>query len=51
MISEEEACGDRNTKTEVEPTKMGGGNTVGVIPGCISNLSNIINTVSMMKRE
>ena len=41
----------RNAKTEAEPEKIGGGNAAGVIPGCISTLSNIIISVSMMKRE
>jgi hypothetical protein len=27
------------------------GNAVGVAPGCFSNLSNITNTTTMMKRE
>jgi hypothetical protein len=40
-----------NHETEVEPAKIGGGNAVGAIPGCISTLSNIINTTNMMNRE
>jgi hypothetical protein len=31
--------------------KIGGGNTIGVALGCFSNLSNITNTATMMKRE
>jgi hypothetical protein len=31
--------------------KIEGGNVVGAIPGRFSNLSNITNTVTMMKRE
>jgi hypothetical protein len=31
--------------------KIGGVNATGAIPGCISALSNIINTTTMMKRE
>jgi hypothetical protein len=50
-ISEEAERRGRNTKTEAEPAKIGGGNAAGAIPGCISNLSNIIISVSMMKRE
>ena len=40
-----------NTKIEAEPKKTGEGNAAGVIPGCISTLSNIIISVSMMKWE
>jgi hypothetical protein len=38
-------------KTKVVSTKIGGGNAVGVAPVCFSNLSNITNTTTMMKRE
>jgi hypothetical protein len=31
--------------------KIGGGNTVGAVPGRFSNLSNITNTATIMKRE
>jgi hypothetical protein len=31
--------------------KIGGENATGVIPGRISNLSNITNTASMMKKK
>jgi hypothetical protein len=34
-----------------EPAKNGGGNNVGAVPGCFSNLSDITNTTTMMKRE
>jgi hypothetical protein len=33
------------------PTKIGGGNNVGVTPGRFFYLSNITNTATMMKRE
>jgi hypothetical protein len=35
----------------VELAKIGGGIAVGVIPGRFSNLSNITNTATMIKRE
>jgi hypothetical protein len=41
----------RNTKIEVVLVKIGGGNTVGVSPGCFSNLSNITTIDTAMKRE
>jgi hypothetical protein len=41
----------RNQKAEVIPAKIGGGNATGVAPGRFSNLSNITNTATMMKRE
>jgi hypothetical protein len=41
----------RNHETEDVPTKIGGGNTIGVTSGCFSNLSDITNTATMMKRE
>jgi hypothetical protein len=34
----------RNIETEAVPAKIGGGNAVGVAPGCFSNLSDI-NTI------
>jgi hypothetical protein len=42
---------DENHETEAGPSKIGGGNAVGAISGCISTLSNIINTATMMKME
>jgi hypothetical protein len=42
----------RNHETEVDPAKIGGGNTAGVAPaGHFSNLSNITNTTTMINRE
>jgi hypothetical protein len=41
----------RNHKIDVEPAKIGGGNTTGAILGFISNLFDITNTATMMKRE
>jgi hypothetical protein len=41
----------RNHEIEAEPAKIGGGNAAGAIPYRISNLSNITNTATMMKRE
>jgi hypothetical protein len=40
-----------NTETEVVPVKIGGGNTVGVTPGCFSTLSDINTIITAMKRE
>jgi hypothetical protein len=34
-----------------EPTKIGRGNVVRAVSGHISNLSDITNTVTMIKRE
>jgi hypothetical protein len=34
-----------------EPAKIGGENAVRAIPGRFSNLSNITNTATVMKRE
>jgi hypothetical protein len=31
--------------------KIGGGNAAGAVPGRFSNLSNITNTATMMKRK
>jgi hypothetical protein len=36
---------------EVVPPKIGGGNAARAIPGRFSNLSNITNTATMIKRE
>jgi hypothetical protein len=41
----------RNHETEVVHAKIEGGNTAGVTPGRFSNLSNITNTATMIKRE
>jgi hypothetical protein len=40
-----------NYATEAEPAKIRGGNAVRAVPGCISTLSDITNTATMMKRE
>jgi hypothetical protein len=40
-----------NHKIEVEPANIRGRNIVGSVPGRFSNLSNITNTTTMMKRE
>jgi hypothetical protein len=40
-----------NHKIEVVPAKIGGGNATEVTPGRFSNLSDITNTATMMKRE
>jgi hypothetical protein len=44
---------DAAEKHEIEsvPVKIGGGNAIGVAPDRFSNLSNISNTATMMKRE
>jgi hypothetical protein len=36
---------------EVEHANIGGGNAAGAIPDRFSNLSDITNTTTMMKRE
>jgi hypothetical protein len=43
----------RNTKpkTEAKPTKIRGGNTARAVPGRFSNLFDITNTATMIKRE
>jgi hypothetical protein len=41
----------RNHETKAVPTKIGGGNAAGVAPSRFSNLSNLTNTATMMKRE
>jgi hypothetical protein len=41
----------RNHETEVDPVKIGGGNTAVVAPDRFSNLSNITNTTTMINRE
>jgi hypothetical protein len=41
----------QNTKIEAVPAKIGGGNTAGVAPGLLSNLSDITTIVTIMKRE
>jgi hypothetical protein len=41
----------RNHEIEAIPTKIGGGNTARAIPGRFSNVSNITNTATMMRRE
>jgi hypothetical protein len=41
----------RNHKTEAESAKIGGGNALEAIPARFSNLSNITNTATMVKRE
>ena len=38
-------------ETEAVSVKIGGGNTAGAVPGCISTLSNITNTANMMRGE
>jgi hypothetical protein len=50
-FSEEAAQKHENYEIGAEPAKIGGGNVAGASPGCISTLSNIINTTTMMKRE
>jgi hypothetical protein len=40
-----------NHETEAGPTKIRMGNAAGTVPGRFSNLSNITNTATMMKRE
>jgi hypothetical protein len=46
-----EEAARKHEEIKVEPSKIGGGHTAGAILGCISTLSNIINTNTMMKRE
>jgi hypothetical protein len=41
----------RNRETEVVLVKIGGGNAVRVAPGRFSNLSDITNIATIMKRE
>jgi hypothetical protein len=41
----------RNIKIEAIPAKIGGGNTARVTSGRFSNLSNITNIATIMKRE
>jgi hypothetical protein len=41
----------QNREIEVDPAKIGGGNAAGVAPGRFSNLSDVTNTDTMMKRE
>jgi hypothetical protein len=46
--------GDRETlnhETEDEPTKIRGGNAAEAVSSHFSNLSNITNIATMMKRE
>jgi hypothetical protein len=40
-----------NHEQEAVPVKIGGGNATTVAPGRFSNLSDITNTATMMKRE
>jgi hypothetical protein len=39
------------TKKRLYLWRLEGGNAAGAIPGCFSNLFNITNTATMMKRE
>jgi hypothetical protein len=41
----------RNTEIEAVPAKIGGGNTVGVAPGCFSTLSDVNTTITSIKRK
>jgi hypothetical protein len=41
----------QNCETEVVSAKIGGGNAIGVASGRFSNLHDITNTATMMKRE
>jgi hypothetical protein len=41
----------QNTKTEVVPAKIGGGNAAGVTPDHFSNLSDVTFINTAMKRE
>jgi hypothetical protein len=41
----------RNTKIEVVPTKIGGGNAAGVAPGRFSTHSDVNTIITTMKRE
>jgi hypothetical protein len=41
----------QNTKTEVVPAKIGGGNAAGDAPECFSTLSNINTIITAMMRE
>jgi hypothetical protein len=41
----------QNHETEADPAKIRGENTAKVASGRFSNLSNITNTTTMMKRE
>jgi hypothetical protein len=41
----------RNTKTEVVPVKIGGGNAAEVAPRHFSTLSDINTIITTMKRE
>jgi hypothetical protein len=41
----------QNHEIELVAVNIGGGNAAGVTPGRFSNLSNITNTATMMKRE
>jgi hypothetical protein len=51
-VSLEEAAEKHETKEiEAIPTKIRGGNAAGVTPGRFSNLPDITNTTTMMKRE
>jgi hypothetical protein len=38
-------------KTKAKHVKIGGGNATGAVPGRISNLSNVTNTATMMKKK
>jgi hypothetical protein len=41
----------RNTETEVVQANIGGGNAIGVAPGCFSTLSDVYTIITAIKRK